>query len=121
MSFRVSTLLTARDASRLCAAIDRQLGYPRTHADDEPGVQRGRGAAPIYTETYTRPLRHSDGRVAVEVGPEVARFQGVAVDIDDGGPVRVTIDVRSTDATLPGGRDAWAEQPPRVASRARSR
>lgn len=45
-------------ARRLWARLDVITGYPRTHADDEPGVQRGIGAAPVYTETLFAAYLH---------------------------------------------------------------
>lgn len=100
-----------QQARRQCAALDRLLDYPRSHADNEPGVQRAPGRPAPYTETHTRPLEHADGRAAIEIDATVARLHGQAVT--DGGPVHVVIDATPTDVELPDGRDAWTEQPPR--------
>lgn len=102
-----------RDAQRFCAAIDALLGYPRTHADDEPGVQRAPGAPPPYTETHARPLRHADGRLAVEIDDTIRALAGRAADVQDGSRVRVTIDATPTHEALPDGREAWTALEPR--------
>lgn len=102
-----------RTPLRMCAAIDRSLGYPRTHADDEPGVSRLPGRPAPYTETHTRPLRHLDGRTAIAIDDAITALHGQQVDVEDGGTRRVTIDATPTDAELPDGRDAWSSLPPR--------
>lgn len=52
---------TDRDIARkLWARLDVIYGFPRTHADDEPDVQRGIGAAPVYTETLFSAWLHDN-------------------------------------------------------------
>lgn len=115
MSYRVFAA-GSRDAYRTCAAIDRELGYPRMHTEAE--VSR-RGAGPhapigtIRTETHTRPLVHADGRTAYRIDDTVRALAGRQVSIEDGGTRIVTISATETHADLPGGRVAWTAAEPR--------
>lgn len=77
---------------RLAKAIDAALGWPRTHARGESGVQIGaniRGA--VVTERHAWP-RRSGTQYAYPVDPVVAALHGRTVTISDGGARQVTID-----------------------------
>jgi len=94
---------------RQLAAIDRALGYPRTHVDGEPGYHRAIGSPPAYTETHTLPLVHPDGRAAIEIDDTIRALAGRAETV---GGVRVVIDASTTHADL-DDRETWTHGPPR--------
>lgn len=103
-----------RGAYRLAAAVDAALGWPRDHVDGEPGYHRGRNVrAPGRTETQQLPVAHADGRTALDIDDAIRALHGRAVDVRDGGTVRVTIDATATHEALPGGRTAWTATEPR--------
>lgn len=63
----------------ILARVDQALGYPRTHADDEPGVRRN-GGPPVYTESaFAVWRRASTGDLAVQVDDEIGVLGGRGV------------------------------------------
>lgn len=98
----VQIYATEADARRALARIDAALGYPRTHRDDDPGVQRGRGVPPPFTLQHTVPLLHVDGRAAIIIDPVIASLHGRQVVVDGRPEV---IDATPTAASLPTPRD----------------
>jgi hypothetical protein len=91
-----------RGAGLFAAAIDKRLGYPKTHAAGEYRRGSGRHAAtPPHTETHSTILALADGTYAVEVDDIVSGLSVADVDVDVGaGQERVTIDVAGAVTTV---------------------
>ena len=108
---------------RVLSRLDQILGYPRTHAADEPGVRVARGAALPYTEAAFVVFVHDNtgatllhGAIAVQINglgdalrERFIEHNGVRKRLrewiaDQGWEVR---------ADLPGVRGAWAQVQPR--------
>ena len=88
MSWRIFT--AKRPAQLFAAAVDKRLGYPKTHAEGEYRRGPGRHAeGPPRTETHCSVLALADGTYAVEIDDVVRGLSVSAVDIDG---ERVTID-----------------------------
>lgn len=77
---------------RLCAAVDIELGYPRTHSRGEV-TRHGLGphAATVTTATKSRPRRLPDGRVVIKVDDAMRALSGRIVTVQDGGARQITI------------------------------
>lgn len=97
MSFRIFP--TQRAAGLFAAAVDKRLGYPRTHTADEVSGYRG-GSLP-RTETHCAILALADGTFAVEIDDVVVGLSVSDVAVDVGvGREDVTIDVAGAVATV---------------------
>lgn len=107
---------------RVLARVDQMLGYPRTHADDEPGVRRN-GGPPIVTETACAVWVHDDTGASVLHGAIAAQVDGVADELRERTVehlgvrqrIREWIAARGWEvrATLPGVESAWSLVAPR--------
>ena len=99
----------ASAARHLARAVDADLGYPRNHAANDPGIRIGaRVTTQDRTETHCPIMRQrSTGQIAVGIDDIVRGLAGRIVELADSGvPRNVTITLSGVGITevalLPG-------------------